>query len=82
MARLGRSASAKPQLCSRTLLHLLRHFGTAMPSMMTQGKSCCSPPPTRSSNDLPVTAYGTFCPLIRRQLDADEPVPIGLFVTH
>ena len=24
MARLGRSASAKPQLCSRTLLHLLR----------------------------------------------------------
>jgi hypothetical protein len=38
MARLGRSASAKPQLCSRTLLHLLRHFGTVMPSMMTQGK--------------------------------------------
>jgi TIR domain len=25
---------------------------------------------------------GTFCPLMRRRLDADKPVPIGLFVTH
>ena len=32
MARLGRSASAKPQLCSRTLLHLLRSpLGTELP---------------------------------------------------
>jgi hypothetical protein len=28
------------------------------------------------------TAYGTFCPLMRRQLYAYEPVSIGLFVTH
>jgi hypothetical protein len=32
MARLGRSASAKPQLCSRALLHLLRSpLGTFLP---------------------------------------------------
>jgi hypothetical protein len=46
------------------------------------GKIVLLATPTRSSNDLPMAAYGTFCPLIRRQLDADEPVPIGLFVTH
>jgi hypothetical protein len=28
------------------------------------------------------TAIGTICPLMRRPLDTDEPVSIGLFVTQ
>src|SRR5215471_11911486 len=41
MARLGRSASAKPQLCSRILLHLLRS---------PLGRYCCKSPKLSGDN--------------------------------
>jgi len=50
----------------------------------------CSQLSSAKTNTSPVRAptFGTrrpnhlFCPLMRRQLDADEPVSIGLFVTQ
>jgi hypothetical protein len=44
------------------------------------GDACASGAVDQAAGALLMAALGTICPLMRRQLDADEPISIALFV--